>query len=349
MNNLISNKIKYIYWFLTLGMVMYHARWLDYFNIEYLNVIDRKLLTFYFRFAEHIGTVCMTFFFFMSAFWFYKGINSNKDILIKCKKRLKTLLIPFLLWTIILGLYKIANSEISLAFNKIFYYLFESPVAGPLWYILGLLILQFLSPILILFKKNKKLTTALFSIGITYVFLRNFNIIPHIFSFKNWWWYNNLIHYLPAYLIGAYIGLYFPGLLIEKKYEKKSHTVMGIGLLIICFFLWHYFNDYRFILIYALVELLGIWLMLKPSVFKRTIPMFLSCEFYVFALHNPILIPKTKQWLISVLGNTKLSGIEVVFVKTFQILLILLLSCVIRFLIRKLLPKIVDQNLTGGR
>lgn len=338
-----------MHWFLTVGMVMYHARWIDYFNIEYSNIIDRKILSFYFRFAEHIGTVCMTFFFFMSAFWFYKGTNSNKDILNKCKKRLKTLLIPFLLWTIILGLYKIGNSEISLASNNIFYYIFESPVAGPLWYILGLLILQLLSPIFILFKKNKKITTFLFVFGIGYVLLRNFNIIPHMLSFKNWWWYNNLIYYLPAYLIGAYIGLYFPTFLIEKKYEKKSHTIMGVVLLVVCFILWHYFNDYRFILIYALIELVGMWLVLKPSIFKKTIPTFLSCEFYVFALHNPILIPKTKQWLVNLLNNIKLSGVEVVFIKTFQLLIILLISCLIRLLIRKLLPKIVDQQLTGGR
>ena len=187
MDKLVSNKIKYLYWFLTLGMVMYHARWIDYFNIVYSNVIDRKLLSLYFLFAEHIGTVCMTFFFFMSAFWFYKGLDNIQDIFVKWKKRFRTLLIPFLLWTLILGIYKIANCEITLRIDNLFYYLFQSPVAGPLWYILGLLILQFLSPFLLLFKKNLKISTVLFTSLIAYVLLRNFNFIPHLFSFDNWW------------------------------------------------------------------------------------------------------------------------------------------------------------------
>lgn len=349
MNNLISNKIKYFYWFLTLGMVMYHARWIDYFNVGYANIIDRKLLSFYLRFAEHIGTVCMTFFFFMSAFWFYKGLEGYKDILIKWKKRLRTLLIPFLLWTLIIGIYKVCNSEITLAFNNIFYYLFESPIAGPLWYILGLLILQFLSPLLIFFRKSKKITTILYLTIILYVMLRNYDIVPHLLSFENWWWYNNLIYYLPAYLIGAYIGLYFPNILIEKKYDNKYYTIIGMLLLIICFFLWYYCADYKLLVVYSLLEIIGTWFVLKPSLFKKTIPLFLSCEFYIFALHNPILIPKTKQLLIGIVENEKLSGGEVVAVKMLQLLAILLICCLVRLAICKLFPKIVDKSLTGGR
>lgn len=330
-------------------MVMYHARWIDYYHIEYSNVIDRKILSFYLGFAEHIGIVCMTFFFFVSAFWFYKGLNGLKDVFVKWKKRLRSLLVPFLLWTVILGAYKVYNSEIVLAPDKIFYYLFEAPVAGPLWYILGLLILQCFAPILILFKKNKKLTTILFSILIVYILLRDFNIVPSLLSFEDWWWYNNLIYYSPAYFVGAYLGLYYPDMLLKKEYSNKYHTIVGVLLIAISASLWYYYFDYRFLVVYASIELLGFWFVLKPQWFKKTIPSFLSCEFYMYALHNPILIPRTKTFLIDLTKHLTLSGMEVLFFKIVQVLIIFVICCLVRFAICKFLPKAVDRNLTGGR
>ncbi len=349
MNKCISNKIKYLYWILTLGMVMYHARWIDYFNIKYLNILDRKALSCYFLFAEHIGTVCMTFFFFMSAFWFYRNLESFKDIAIRWKKRFYTLLIPFLLWTLILGSYKIINSEIVLHLDNLFYYLFETPVAGPLWYILGLLMLQFLAPILILCKKNRKLSTIFFVLPTIYCLLRNFHFIPHLLSFENWWWYDNLIYYLPAYLLGAYIGLHFPKLLLEKEYRSKYYTVIGLCLVAASLSLWYFYPQNEWLIFYSMIELLGIWFVLKSSWFTKAIPYYISCEFYMFALHNPILIPKTKSFFIRVLNNAELCGLEIIFIKILQIAFIFLVSCLFKFLICKLLPRKVNELLTGGR
>lgn len=349
MNELISNKLRWIKYFLTVGMVMYHARWINYYNIEYSNVIDRKALSFYFRFAEHIGTVCMTFFFFVSAFWFYKGLNEQRDVLVKWKKRMRSLLVPFMLWTVILGAYKVYNSEIVLSMDKIFYYIFESPVAGPLWYILGLLILQCFAPLFIFFKKNKKITTILFLTLISYILLRDFNIIPHLLSFEDWWWYNNLIYYSPAYLIGAYLGLYYPDMLLKREYNSKSHTIVGMFLIAISAGLWYYYYDYRFLIVYASIELVGLWFVLKPHWFKKTIPSFISCEFYMYALHNPILVPKTRVFLTNLTEHLTLSGIEVLFFKIVQVLMIFVICCLVRFAICKFLPKAVDRHLTGGR
>ena len=114
MNKNISIKMTYFYFLLTIAMVMYHARWLFDYNIKYSNIIDQKILSFYFFVAEHMGTVCMVFFFFASAFWFYRGIKDIKDVLKKWKKRILTLLVPFLLWTVILAIYKICLGEITI-------------------------------------------------------------------------------------------------------------------------------------------------------------------------------------------------------------------------------------------
>lgn len=132
MDKSISNKIRYLYLILTIGMVMYHGSWVDREKIHYLNSIDHKSLALYLRFASHIGIVCMVFFFFMSAFWFYKDLNTKEELLKKWKKRIKTLLVPFIIWSLILLLYKILCNELVFKFKDIFYLFFEHPVAGPL-------------------------------------------------------------------------------------------------------------------------------------------------------------------------------------------------------------------------
>lgn len=329
---------------------MYHSRWLYDYNIKYLNVIDKKMLSFYFKVSEHIGTVCMVFFFFASAFWFYRNLKDNKDVIKKWKKRLKTLLIPFLLWTIIIAIYEVCNFEITITAGNWFYYLFESPVAGPLWYILGLLILQLFAPLVVLIKKEKKLVTCIFLIIIIYVLLRNFGVIPHLLTFKNWWWYNNLIIYLPIYILGAYVGMYYPNLLLDKEYDGKKYSYIGILLMVLSFVFWHYFKDIKvnLTLIYSLIELIGIWFLLKPSLCYKDIPELFKCNFYIFALHNPILIPKTQIYIVKLFSNVLFSGIGVIVIKILQLLIIILVCTILRFIICKILPT-MDKYLTGGR
>ena len=89
MDNTISNKIKYMYFMLTIGMVMYHSRGTYYYNIYFANKLDKFLLNRYTEFAEHIGFVCMVFFFFMSAFWFYNKLDNYSDVIKKWKRGLK--------------------------------------------------------------------------------------------------------------------------------------------------------------------------------------------------------------------------------------------------------------------
>ena len=350
-NNKISNKIKYIYFILTIGMVMYHSRWIDDFNIKPLNRLDELSLSLYVKIAEHIGFVCMVFFFFMSAFWLYKGLETQKDVIKKMKKRIKTLLIPFLIWTLILGLYKVCFCELIITKNNIFYHLFETPVAGPLWYILGLLILQLFAPIVITIKKRKKLTTTLFITVITYISLRSLNVIPKLLVFEKWWWYNNLIFYTPVYMIGAYIGMYYPDILLQKEYNSKKYTYIGTLLLLLVFLLWNFLlpDIYFTYIIYSIIDVIGIWFILKPRFCSKNIPDFLNCGFYIYALHNPVLIPITGKIIGILLNNRSIFSIEVILIKIIQISIIVIVSAIIKKIASKIFSEEFNYYLTGGR
>ena len=349
MKKTISNKFAYLYLALTIGMVMYHSKWIGGYDIVYLNNFDNSILKAYISFADHIGFVCMVFFFFASAFWFYRDVNSKQKLLEKCKKRLKTLLVPFIAWTIIIGIYQLVLNQITISFDNIFYHLFLSPIAGPLWYILGLLILQLFSPVILYIKKNKTITLITFSLIIIYIFLRTIGVIPKLLTFENWWWYNNMIYYIPAYLTGTYIGIYHSDLLLIKEYSEKKYTYMGIVLLIISTTLWICFNIKALVIIYCFIEIMAIWFILKPKFCKAEIKEFFRSNFYMFALHNPVLIPITNLIIVRFLSKiVTLCGITVFIIKIMQIITIVLISCIIRFLVIKTIPKL-DEWLTGGR
>ena len=177
------------------------------------------------------------FFFFMSAFWFYKDINTKEDLINKWKKRIRTLIIPFLCWTLILFIYKLLFAGLEFKIEDTFFHLFEKPVAGPLWYLLALLLLQLLSPIILIIKKHKKTTILFLSFISLYLILRRFGIVPTFLVFDRWWWYENVLTYTPVYLLGCYIGMYHKNIIIEEEYNSKIYTIIGVILLFVSFIL----------------------------------------------------------------------------------------------------------------
>ena len=330
---------------------MYHNCSTNIFNINITSSLDNVILSFYLKFAEHIGYICMVFFFFMSAFWFYKGTESNKDTLKKWKKRIKTLLIPFLVWTVIIGGYQVVVWDMTFNLKDIFYHLFETPIAGPLWYILGLLILQLFAPIIIPLKQKKKIVTIIFSLIIIYISLRTLKIIPHFLEFKNWWWYNNLIFYTPVYILGAYIGMYYPDILLKLEYNAKKHTHIGLILLLTVLLFWHFItpNTNFLNIIYPIISIIGFWLILKPRFCSKNLPDFLNCGFFMFALHQPVLIPITNKFITLIIKNHSVIGTEVVLIKIIQLCAIIIISGVARKLASLIFSKNINYYLTGGR
>ena len=144
--------------------------------------------------------------------------------------------------------------------------------------------------------------------------------------------------------------MYHSNLILDKEYCEKKFTYFGILFLLISFFLWYHFKNSKInlTLFYSLVELVGFWFILKPSLCNKSIPNFFKCNFYVFALHNPILIPKTQEFIIRFFSGKTFCGMEVIFIKIIQIMVIVLICAIIRYIICKLVP-FVDKYLTGGR
>ena len=57
MKKSISNKFAYLSLALTVGMVMYHAKWVSNYNISYLNGFDNSILNSYIGFAAMVSGI----------------------------------------------------------------------------------------------------------------------------------------------------------------------------------------------------------------------------------------------------------------------------------------------------
>ena len=95
MNQNVSNKIKTFNYIFTLFILIYHLRFLDGYNIIYRNNFDKSILDFFMSITTHFDDLALTAFFIISSFLFYYNIDSSNQAIIKIKKRLKTLFIPY--------------------------------------------------------------------------------------------------------------------------------------------------------------------------------------------------------------------------------------------------------------
>lgn len=111
-------------------------------------------------------------------------------------KRMKTLIVPYILWNIIGYIYQSTNEYLTsrqisvLSVRKVFI----SAYNEPLWFIRTLYIFVIISPIIFLIVRNKTLTIVLILGDIFLNLSKEIN-------------YTSVLFWLPIYLIGAYSGI----------------------------------------------------------------------------------------------------------------------------------------------
>lgn len=172
-----SNYINFLKIFLIIGVVLTHTTIVvplphDYTNITY-NLIYLQ--------QEVLGEFRVPTFFILSGYFFYKGNTFDIKLYIKkIRSKFKTLIIPYLIWSILAIIlhiiYDLIKHHYSSLFNfktlvkSFFFYngdiIHQFPINGPLWYIRDLIFIIFiLSPIIYkiitYYKASLILTTSL--------------------------------------------------------------------------------------------------------------------------------------------------------------------------------------------
>lgn len=291
-------------------------------------------------------------FYFISGMLFYKLTDSGQ-IKMKLKKRVKTLLIPYLLW--------------NLLFLCVFYILTHIPMIGdkmhmvdfdintstvtrgiflsafsPLWFVKNLIVFVALAPVLFQIVKRKYL-----AIGVLVIFT--------IYSLYSNAPYQSLQWGLPVYLQGALIGYYFYS--NDKNWHREAirgripsqmwiPMVVLLVLALIAVYIPMYNNEtnmtlYRYfspIILWVLVDLV-----LNDFIEDHFYIMtWMKCTFFIYCTHYFVLNIMQKIFVIYVEPSETL--FYLLMVVTAVMTLWILITTALRLSENK-----VYKILTGGR
>jgi surface polysaccharide O-acyltransferase-like enzyme len=319
MNKYQSEKLKAISFFLIVLVVMVHSTNLSVRMDANFATITKGLNSFFQNFiSDGIAKTASPLFFAISGYLFFLSIQKGLPVefLGKYKKRLRTLVIPYLLWSIFgLLLYFVIQSiphfkpfftrELirDYSFSQVLTRIFLQPIPYQLWFIRDLTVLVLISPLVYWLLKSLRYLIVLFFLILWFM---NFNYV--VFDNRS----------ILFFTFGAYFSV--NGIDPHNLKLKRQHiylTVCWIALVLCKTTLAHngYANNTIILILQRASILFGIpsiWL-LYDKFFKNTdlshtrIYNLFQYTFFIYAFHEPI-ITIVKKSLYFIMGTTELSS-----------------------------------------
>ena len=296
---------------------------------------------------REIGDLGVPAFFFISGFLFFTKGEMNVNLWkVKLKKRVFTLLIPYLMWNTLFLLYYyvlsqfmdlswgikgqglIAYLDAYLGFNK-------GPFLAPLWFIRDLMVLNVLSlPFYYIIKKAGywllPILVILFSIG------------------KGYYWPYIGFRCIIPYFLGAWFAIHRLDFIVEKKTALLSMNMVFLFMLI--FVTIFHFNGIACWPLQQIEILIGVFTLfadfhyLVRNKYMGINKRLAESSFFVFAAHMFIMNIPNKLWVLVLPPNG--------FMASLMQWVIPLIVCVVLYwtylAAKKLSPKLMSV-LIGGR
>lgn len=305
--------------------------------------------------SDGIARISVPLLFIFSGYLFFLGLNnSKKDFIHKYKRRIYTLVIPFLFWnalTLILLFVAQSFPVTSVFFSHskqlistfVFYDFFnsilgidKSPIAYQFWFIRDLFIMVTLVPLLEVILKRKTASSGILLLLFTFWF---FNYWPiYIPSIKACFFF-----YTGAYLNRSKINLFF-----LDRYGVFVTLCYFFVLIIDCITKNKNYNEqlHNLGIVLGIIALLYFSKILYSSNLWRNLLLKLSpLSFFVFAVHEPMLTVLKKLLYKIIVPNSDISVILLFFtIPTF----IIFFSVFIYHVLRTFSPKFLNI-ISGGR
>lgn len=337
MDRKISKRISLLSFIMTLLIVVFHCQCQG--DSSNFGKVDTFLFTALSENIDTFGMVAMSYFFAITGFLLFYNLDFNtyQD---KLKKRVFSLLIPFLVWQIIFICYQLclgAKYDILNTLSSIFL-MSAKPPNGVLWYVYAVFILAVLSPIW-LFVFKSKLAGSL-SIAIA-------PIVCHILlkftpgfaeGFMSYGYIAQIIDNLPAYCFGAWCGYW---------YGKLDKGDVFVGCLIAALCALFFNNMLSGLFVYTLIRLLPIALIYLLPVKEGNGRVF-HTSFLIYAIHRPIQMFIRDHGFSLILNSVG----SIFLANVIYILLSLVMVIFAAWLIYRVLSKVSPKALallTGGR
>lgn len=194
MNQVASDKMRWINFICSVFIAVLHLS---------VSFSDSNLR--YVSFYQQLAVPAMSYFFFSSAYFYFRKYDTGvywKNI----KKRIPSLLIPYVIWNmiefVICGLRGyITVSAAQLCKGMIFVYipvidLSHEPLIGALWFVIRLLTFEITVPVIFYIIKNKKIFMLAMCVLLGFIYVFDIN-------------YYAYLYWLPIYMAGAFLGYHY--------------------------------------------------------------------------------------------------------------------------------------------
>lgn len=221
--------------------------------------------------VDAICVIAVPGFFMISGYLFFRALT-RQNLFDKIKRRLKSLLIPYIIWNILYFLFYFCVSNLPILsryMNEEHYSIFNLstlvsvfslyPADSPLWFVNRLILLLLLSPFfLFVFKRHKVVAMCL----LTVIFIACTIIGANKYHFL----YEMFVFYFPGY-----IAVNCPQL-AEKEYSKKIRLIMLFVwltyILSVAFFPNFKYSQYGLTLLFESGLFVSFWILINKD--KKT-------------------------------------------------------------------------------
>ncbi|MDO4154077.1 MAG: acyltransferase [Clostridia bacterium] len=336
---------------MTLAIVTYHYR--SFSNLPCGDGFGSNFLAFYNIFCESLGALALGFFFMISGFLLYHGAADCRAILKKIKKRLYSLGVPYLLWNCIVMCYVYLKDR-TIPFSSVTDLLKRFtvlPFDGPLWYITVLLLLLIPAPLVIQLKKHPKVSVVLLVGLFAFAFcVSELNLFPRLSALTYFWWLERFIRYLPAYFLGAFAAMHISRFILEEQYPKRT-VCITCTVLYIASLLFLFRFDGTGVGTWLILRLQPIlfWFATSSNLFKGNPPFPLQISFFIYAMHQQILMREIDAFLLPRLAQYVFAPYQIVLLRLLGVVLVYVAALIITLLCRYLLHPKFFAALSGNR
>lgn len=304
----------------------------------------------YFTGAAGMSVAAVPLFYFISGVLFYKGVNTIGDCLPQMRKRVKSLLVPYIIWNIIFvswyvvlkyipGVSVFVNSDVlsNIDFHKpwdTLAYLFLEPAGFQLWFLRDLILYVALSPIIYVSIKKMPWLTY-------FTLLLVFGCIGRCG--------------ITYFVLGGILAIHYDFELLKRLLTKPLVCVCTVMYLMVCLLASDIislpisiFNPY-YQQVISVVGIMAIWggydmLVGEGYVISNRVKKFISYTFFIYLFHEPTFNIIKKMGLI-IFGCSDLSLILLYLIN--PIIMIVVAVCA-GMICQHFVPKLYSIA-TGGR
>lgn len=238
--------------------------------------------------SQILSRIAVPLYFFISGYLMVLGLNTRKDWEIKIKKRLKTILLPYLIWNGLYGLllfflsYQFAlktSVDYNMTMLEQLKQIFISPVISPLWFLRDLLLFQIIALLYLYITKRFKYVVVL---------------VLLVFWFYNFHIFNSTTSSEGALFFT--IG-FFKRLPFYTFFKKHFKLLIFLAVALSVLDLKIRYAEYWWSLIFHRITVLAlcysfVFFVTESYAVKRLLSNIKSMNnfsFYIFVLHFPLL------------------------------------------------------------